>query len=168
VHGGWFSGISTNVVQDGICTEVQYYICTTLFYILHFRISDCSTNYLFKNVFFNSAICLSDTWNLEICDSKKTYVVPFCGHLVYFSHFGMLYQEKSGKPGSYLFVCLSVCSKEDVPFSSWLEENLLQRRKRWKKRKQKIWTISADKSEALNRLIPWLAGWLLTTKTRHT
>jgi hypothetical protein len=22
----------------------------------------------------------------------------FCGHLVYFSHFGMLYQEKSGNP----------------------------------------------------------------------
>jgi hypothetical protein len=28
---------------------------------------------------------------------------PFCifyGYLVYFYHFGMLYQEKSGKPGS--------------------------------------------------------------------
>jgi hypothetical protein len=23
----------------------------------------------------------------------------FCGHLVYFSRFGMLYQEKSGNPG---------------------------------------------------------------------
>jgi hypothetical protein len=23
----------------------------------------------------------------------------FCGNLVYFSHFGMLYQEKSGNPG---------------------------------------------------------------------
>jgi hypothetical protein len=27
-------------------------------------------------------------------------LVKFCGHLVYFSRFGMLYQEKSGNPGS--------------------------------------------------------------------
>jgi hypothetical protein len=25
----------------------------------------------------------------------------FCGHLVYFYHFGMLYLEKSGNPGRY-------------------------------------------------------------------
>jgi hypothetical protein len=52
------------------------------------------------------------------------HLVPICcGHLLYYPHFGKLYQEKSGKPSTTMLTAQQTLSRFVISFYATIKKN---------------------------------------------